>query len=88
MRCTSHLLVGRLSLVFFSQNIHKQSYCAKMVVFLRYAYGVHRILTLNFMLIVRKEISGGESKLTTDDIMVNIMQSREEFHKFHEFSSL
>lgn len=40
---------------------------------------------LNFMLIVRKEISGGKSKLTPDDIMLNIMQSQEELRKFQEF---
>lgn len=40
---------------------------------------------LNFMLIVRKEISGGKSKLTTDDILLNIMQSHEELRKYQVF---
>ena len=39
---------------------------------------------LNFMLIIRKEISGGKSTITTDDIMLNIMQSKEELLKYHE----
>lgn len=39
---------------------------------------------LNFMLIVRKEISGGKSTITTDDILLNIMQSRDEIRKYHE----
>jgi hypothetical protein len=37
------------------------------------------------MLIVRKEISGGKSKLTTDDILLNIMQSHEELRKYQVF---
>lgn len=43
---------------------------------------------LNFMLIVRKEISGGKSKLTTDDILLNIMQSHEELRKYQVFVAL
>lgn len=39
---------------------------------------------LNFMLIVRKEISGGKSSISTDDIMLNLMQSREELRKYYE----
>ena len=39
---------------------------------------------LDFMLIVRKEISGGKSSISTDDIMLNLMQSREELCKYHE----
>lgn len=40
---------------------------------------------LDFMLIVRKEISGGKSTITTDDIMLNIMQSKEELRKYHQY---
>lgn len=40
---------------------------------------------LDFMLIVRKEISGGKSSISTDDIMLNLMQNREELRKYHEF---
>lgn len=39
---------------------------------------------LDFMLIVRREISGGKSSITTDDIMLNLMQSKEELRKYHE----
>lgn len=39
---------------------------------------------LDFMLIVRKEISGGKSSISTYDIMLNLMQSREELRKYHE----
>ena len=38
-----------------------------------------------FMLIVRREISGGKSSISTDDIMLNLMQSKEELRKYHEF---
>lgn len=40
---------------------------------------------LDFMLIVRKEISGGKSSISTDDIMLNLMQNKEELRKYHEF---
>lgn len=40
---------------------------------------------LDFMLIVRREISGGKSSISTDDIMLNLMQSKEELRKYHEF---
>lgn len=40
---------------------------------------------LDFMLIVRKEISGGKSSISTDDIMLNLMQNREELRRYHEF---
>lgn len=40
---------------------------------------------LDFMLIVRKEISGGKSSISTDDIMLNLMQSKEELRIYHEF---
>lgn len=40
---------------------------------------------LDFMLIVRREISGGKSSISTDDIMSNLMQSKEELRKYHEF---
>lgn len=40
---------------------------------------------LNFMLILRKEISGGKSTINTDDIMLNLMQSKEELCKCHEY---
>lgn len=40
---------------------------------------------LDFMLIVRREISGGKSTITTDDIMLNIMQSKEELRKYHQY---
>lgn len=40
---------------------------------------------LDFMLVVRKEISGGKSLITTDDIMLNLMQSRDELCKYKEF---
>ena len=39
---------------------------------------------LDFMLIVRKEISGGKSSISTDDIMLNLMQNREKLRKYHE----
>ena len=39
---------------------------------------------LDFMLIVRKEISGGKSSISTDDIMLNLMQNSEELRKYHE----
>lgn len=40
---------------------------------------------LNFMLILRKEISGGKSTINTDDIILNLMQSKEELCKYHEY---
>lgn len=40
---------------------------------------------LDFMLIVRREISGGKSSISTDDIMLNLMQSKEELRKYHDF---
>lgn len=40
---------------------------------------------LDFMVIVRKEMSGGKSKITTDDIMLNLMQSHKELQKYHDF---
>ena len=40
---------------------------------------------LNFMLILRKEISVGKSTINTDDIMLNLMQSKEELCKYHEY---
>lgn len=40
---------------------------------------------LDFMLIVRQEISGGKSSISTDDIMLNLMQNREELRKYHDF---
>lgn len=40
---------------------------------------------LDFMVIVRKEMSGGKSKITTDDIMLNLMQSEKELQKYHDF---
>lgn len=40
---------------------------------------------LDFMLIVRKEISGGKSTISADDIMLNLMQNREELRKFHDY---
>ena len=40
---------------------------------------------LDFMLIVRREISGGKSSISTDDIMLNLMQSKEELRKYHAF---
>lgn len=39
------------------------------------------------MLIVRKEISGGKSAISTDDIMLNLLQSRSELQKFHELKN-
>lgn len=39
---------------------------------------------LDFMLIVRREISGGKSSIATDDIMLNLMQSKDELRKYHE----
>ena len=39
---------------------------------------------LDFMLIVRREISGGKSSISTDDIMLNLMQNKEELRKYHE----
>lgn len=42
-------------------------------------------LLLDFMLIVRREISGVKSSISTDDIMLNLMQSKEELCKYHEF---
>ena len=42
---------------------------------------------LNFMLIVRKEISGGKSAISTDDIMLNLLHSRSELQKFHELKN-
>lgn len=42
-------------------------------------------LLLDFMLIVRREISGVKSSISTDDIMLNLMQSKEELRKYHEF---
>ena len=40
------------------------------------------------MLIVRKEISGGKSAISTDDIMLNVLQSRSELQKFHELKTI
>lgn len=40
---------------------------------------------LEFMLIIRKEISGGKSSISTDDIMLNLMQSKDELRKYHDF---
>ena len=40
------------------------------------------------MLIVRKEISGGKSAISTDDIMLNLLQSRSELQKFHELKTI
>lgn len=40
---------------------------------------------LDFMLIVRREISGGKSSISIDDIMLNLMQSKEELRKYHAF---
>lgn len=40
---------------------------------------------LDFMLVVRREISGGKSTITADDIMLNLMQSRKELLKYHDF---
>lgn len=40
---------------------------------------------LDFMLVVRREISGGKSTIIADDIMLNLMQSRNELLKYHEF---
>ena len=34
---------------------------------------------------VKKEISGGKSTITTDDILLNLMQSKEELCKYHEY---
>ena len=42
---------------------------------------------LNFMLIVRKEISGGKSTITTDDILLNLMQSSKELQRYHELAN-
>ena len=39
---------------------------------------------LDFMLIVRKEISGGKSSISTDDIMLNLMQNKEELRKYQK----
>lgn len=41
-------------------------------------------LFLNFMLIVRKEIFGGTSKIRAVDIMLNLMQSQEEVEIYNE----
>lgn len=41
-------------------------------------------LFFNFMLIVRKEISGGTSKIRAVDIMLNLMQSQEEVEIYNE----
>lgn len=40
---------------------------------------------LDFMLIVRKEMSGGKSTITNEDILLNLMQSKEELQKYLEF---
>lgn len=37
------------------------------------------------MVIVRKEISGGKSTINADDIMLNIMQSKNELRKYHQY---
>lgn len=42
---------------------------------------------LDFMLIVRKEISGGKSTITTDDILLNLMQSSKELQKYYELAN-
>lgn len=42
---------------------------------------------LDFMLIVRKEISGGKSTITTDDILLNLMQSSKELQRYHELAN-
>lgn len=39
---------------------------------------------LNFMIIIRKELSGGKSSITSKDILLNIMQSEAELQKFYE----
>ena len=39
----------------------------------------------DFMLVVRKEISRGKSSISTDGIMLNLMQSKEELRKYQEF---
>lgn len=42
---------------------------------------------LDFMLIVRKEISGGKSTITTDDILLNLMQSSKELQRYYELAN-
>ena len=39
---------------------------------------------LNFMIIIRKELSGGKSSITYKDILLNIMQSESELQKYYE----
>lgn len=39
---------------------------------------------LNFMIIIRKELSGGKSSITDKDILLNIMQSETELKKFYD----
>lgn len=39
------------------------------------------------MLIVRKEISGGKSTITTDDILLKLMQSSKELQRYHELAN-
>lgn len=43
---------------------------------------------LDFMLIVRKEISGGKSLITKDDIILNLLQNRKELEKFHSYQKM
>ena len=38
---------------------------------------------LNFMIIIRKELSGGRSPINGDDLLLNLMQSEIELQKFH-----
>lgn len=43
---------------------------------------------LNFMIIIRKELSGTKSSITKKDILLNIMQSKSELEKFYDAISL
>lgn len=43
---------------------------------------------LNFMIIIRKELSGTKSSITKEDILLNIMQSKSELEKFYDAISL
>ncbi len=38
---------------------------------------------LNFMIIIRKELSGGRSTIDGNDLLLNLMQSEIELQKFH-----
>ncbi len=38
---------------------------------------------LNFMIIIRKELSGGKSTICNDDLLLNLMQSINELQKYH-----